>query len=460
MLTAFYHKFIAFGLFLFLMVAATSAYALELKNVRFGTHPDKTRVVFEMDQPADFKAFTLPAEQNKPYRLILDLPDFTWSAGTITPPKGNRILDIRSGALKPGVKRIVIDMPAPVSIQNAFALPANGQQDGNRLVIDFHQISAQAFNTAGKRQFGTLDTTNSAIASTSQPTPAHNVSSNNLANKRPQTTGHRFFTDYPVASNMVVPTRKPTKTHNTKISSSAQSTQKTPLYKPLIVIDPGHGGADPGAIGANKSFEKHVTLAAAKELKRKLEATGRYRAQLTRDNDTYLKLYRRVSIARQAEADLFISLHADSIDKPNVRGASIYTLSNKASDAQTAKLAARENQADLIAGVDLSHEDKDVASILIDLAMRDTMNQSKFFANVVVTQMRAKGMRILEKPHRYAGFAVLKAPDIPSVLVEMGFMSNKNEAKLLATRDYQQRIANALSDSIDAYFQKIHKNNP
>jgi N-acetylmuramoyl-L-alanine amidase len=121
-------------------------------------------------------------------------------------------------------------------------------------------------------------------------------------------------------------------------------------------------------------------------------------------------------------------------------------------------LAKRENQADLIAGIDLSHEDKDVANILIDLAMRDTMNQSKFFANTVVSKMQGHGLRILPKPHRYAGFAVLKAPDIPSVLVEMGFMSNNSEARLLATADYQRKVAAALVDSIDTYFSKVRKN--
>lgn len=226
--------------------------------------------------------------------------------------------------------------------------------------------------------------------------------------------------------------------------------------KPMIVIDPGHGGDDPGAIGANGAKEKTVTLAAAKELKEKLEKSGRYRVHLTRSGDKFIKLQDRVKIGRNQGADLFISLHADSIDKPGVSGASIYTLSNTASDAQTAKLAARENRADLIAGVDLSHEDKEVANILIDLAMRDTMNQSKFFANTVVKQ--GQGIELLDKPHRYAGFAVLKAPDIPSVLIEMGFMSNKREVSQLSSPAYRAKIVNAVSGGIDAYFAKIQKN--
>ena len=189
-----------------------------------------------------------------------------------------------------------------------------------------------------------------------------------------------------------------------------------------------------------------------------LESTGRYEVHLTRHNDTYLRLYKRVDFARNKKADLFISLHADSIGKSNVRGASIYTLSEKASDAQTARLAERENRADLIAGVDLSHEDEQVANILVDLAMRDTMNQSNFFAGTLLDRMRSSNIRILEKPLRHAGFAVLKAPDVPSVLIEIGFMSNKYEAEQLARPAYRDQIGRALVSGIDSNFEKIRRN--
>ncbi|MCI5059802.1 MAG: N-acetylmuramoyl-L-alanine amidase [Alphaproteobacteria bacterium] len=440
---------------------ASYVHALELQKARFGAHPDKTRLVLELDQKTDFRAFALPAEQDKPYRLVIDLPDFIWNAGTVSRPKSGHVLDIRSGMLEPGIKRIVIDSTKPPQIGAAFFLPPSQATPTHRLVVDFTFVSASEFAHAKSKHFGTLRAHSGASPAPTSSASSHNLKSKNLEDVLASTAQNKLFDPSSIpAPQMVIPTQKPAVPANFKAGhfNTETSAPQTPLYKPLIVIDPGHGGADPGAIGANKSYEKHIALAAAKELQRKLIATGRYRAKLTRTTDKYLKLYRRVSIARQLEADLFISLHADSIDKPNVRGASIYTLSNKASDAQTAKLAARENQADLIAGVDLSHEDKDVANILIDLAMRDTMNQSKFFANTVVDHMRKKGIRILEKPHRYAGFAVLKAPDIPSVLVEIGFMSNRSEAKLLATRDYQQRIAAALSASIDSYFTKVHKN--
>ncbi|MGB4056478.1 MAG: N-acetylmuramoyl-L-alanine amidase, partial [Alphaproteobacteria bacterium] len=215
---------------------------------------------------------------------------------------------------------------------------------------------------------------------------------------------------------------------------------------------------DPGAHGINGTNEKIITLAIAKELKAQLESTGRYRVALTRSDDRFIKLRDRVKIARQKEADLFISIHADSIGHSDVSGVSVYTLSEKASDAQTAKLAEQENKSDLIAGIDLSTEDKEVASILVDLAMRDTMNQSGFFANTFLKKLQSHKLNILDKPHRSAGFAVLKAPDIPSVLVETGFMSNKKEAALLSTPAYRKKIASSLREAVDAYFEKVRKN--
>jgi N-acetylmuramoyl-L-alanine amidase len=228
--------------------------------------------------------------------------------------------------------------------------------------------------------------------------------------------------------------------------------------KPLIIIDPGHGGVDPGAIGANGVFEKHVALALSKELKKQLEASGKYRVKMTRNDDTFIKLSNRVKYARKHQGDLFISIHADSLRDSNVSGASVYTLSEKASDAQTAKLAARENKADLIAGIELEVEDEAVMDILIDIARRDTQNQSKFFANTLVKDFNSNSIKTLKRPHRYANFAVLKAPEIPSVLVEAGFMSNKKEANKLNTSTHRKKIASALKQGIDTYFKTIKDN--
>ncbi len=424
---------------IFISISAT---ALTIDSVRFGQHPDKTRFVLELDQAVDFKAFTLNKTTTTPYRIVVDLPAFSWKANNIQEPKGGNVLDVRTGTLSDQTHRIVIDVKSPPALENAFIIPKTGSKR-DRLVIDFKTVSETVFNQKKGQEFGVL-TTKTNIKTTTPKTTLSNIVAHHATSN---------------TTNNSIPTPRNKPSSIQKITTTVTSSlPQTPLYRPLIVIDAGHGGNDPGAVGVGKHYEKHVTLAAAKELKQQLEVTKRYRVSLTRSTDHYIKLYKRVSIARTKEADLFISLHADSIDKKNIRGASVYTLSNKASDAQTAKLAARENQSDLIAGVDLSHEDKDVASILLDLAMRDTMNQSKFFANTVVSNMRARGIRLLDKPHRYAGFAVLKAPDIPSILIEMGFMSNKKEASMLRTPSYRQKITASIRDSIDDYFKKVRKN--
>jgi len=420
--TRFFALFFTFLLFFGVLTQnATAANDLSVNSLRIGTHPDKTRMVIELSKRADFRAFTL---QNPP-RLVIDLPAFDWRAGMPSSPPGSLVGAIRNGILQPGISRIVVDLKSQLSLKSAFFLPA-GAGVSDRVVIDLVRVSG-TFSPTQERIFGSL-------GSQGQPPAQKSFDSN-------------------PSQILSAPA-----TYTAPSETAPAPVKKSSGPKPMIIIDAGHGGEDPGALATNGKREKDVTLAAALELQRQLEATGRYRVHLTRSSDKFIKLQDRVAIGRRNGGDLFISLHADSIDKPGVSGASIYTLSNKASDAQTAKLAARENQADLIAGVDLSHEDKEVANILIDLAMRDTMNQSKFFANTVVKQASRQGIQLLDGPHRFAGFAVLKAPDIPSVLIEMGFMSNKREVNQLTSPAYRQKIAAAIVGGIDAYFAKVQKN--
>ncbi len=418
-MTRFFALFLAVFLFSAVLFQNASVAAdLSVNSMRIGTHPEKTRIVIELSRKADFRAFLL----HNPERLVIDLPAFDWRANLPASNNGSLVGAIRNGVLQPGISRIVVDLKDDVDLKSAFFLPA-GPNISDRVVIDIVRANG-GYDPSKDRMFGTLNAKGGGQAP--QNNPAH----------------------------VLTPPSKPYASETAAPPPPAPS--KGP--KPVIVIDAGHGGDDPGAVAHNGSKEKTVTLAAAQELKKQLEATGRYRVYLTRGSDTFIKLQERVKIGRKHEADLFISLHADSIDKPGVSGASIYTLSNTASDAQTEKLAARENQADLIAGVDLSHEDKQVANILIDLAMRDTMNQAKFFANTVVKQANNKGIKLLDKPHRYAGFAVLKAPDVPSVLIEMGFMSNRKESTQLASPEYRKKLVGAIVSGIDTYFTKIQKN--
>ncbi|MDX1711150.1 MAG: N-acetylmuramoyl-L-alanine amidase, partial [Rhodovibrionaceae bacterium] len=223
--------------------------------------------------------------------------------------------------------------------------------------------------------------------------------------------------------------------------------------RPTIVIDPGHGGVDPGAIGVSGIYEKDLVIEYARELKRQLEATGRFNVAMTRDKDIFIRLRDRIAIAQQYDGDLFVSLHANTHKSRNIRGASVYTLSENSSDAEAAALAAKENKADVIAGVDLSDKPEVVSQILIDLAQRETMNTSKVFANDLVSEL-GQVTKLLRNTHRFAGFAVLKSPNIPSVLVEIGYMTNPQEERMLGTPAHRKKVMRALVRAIEKHFEQ------
>ncbi len=223
--------------------------------------------------------------------------------------------------------------------------------------------------------------------------------------------------------------------------------------KPVVVIDPGHGGQDPGAIGPRGTREKDIVLEYARALQNRLIKTGKFKVVLTREGDKFIPLRERVAIARAAGGDIFLSLHADSAPNDEARGLSVYTVSETASDKEAEALAARENKADVIAGIDLSGEREDVAGILISLAQRETKNNSATLADTLVSALNDK-VRLLQNTHRFAGFAVLKAPDIPSVLVEIGFLSHRDEEKLLRTRSYREKVVAGLAEGIEEYFKR------
>ncbi len=350
------------------------------------------------------KVFTL----TQPNRIVIDVPRNNWNVTTSDTLEKSDVKTIRVGDFQQDISRIVIETTKVPAIDRHFWLPAIKNLN-NRLVIDY---------TKNEQTITQKPDTIKAVLNTQQAT----------------------------SSSFIKPTKKPNQT-----SKSYQYND----YKPLIVIDAGHGGKDSGAIAKNGLYEKTVVLKIAKELARNLEKTGKYRTKLTRENDRYIKLRNRVKIARDSKADLFISIHADSIENHRVSGASVYTLSNKASDKQTAKLAARENKSDIIAGIDLSTEDEDVTNILLDLVTRETTNQSKFFANVIVKEFKGNRVKTLERPHRHAGFAVLKAPDIPAILIETGFMSNKQEAQRLNDPKYRKHITESIAEGIDSYFTRL-----
>ena len=435
-------------IFISLLCLSLPAHALEVTGIRFGSHPDKQRIVIEMSENAAFKAYAM---QN-PDRLILDLPRFDWKVGNIQKPVSSLIQDIRHGGIGNNMSRLVLETSGPTRIVSFFAIPKDAKQP-DRIVIDFQKSSSTDAVPAPIASGGGVRNLADQLPPELKKAEAERVALRTSAYKKPEPAHQR----QPVA-----------KTGLPEIEPAAETFPDTPSFdekprfrnnqKPLIILDPGHGGQDPGARAANGAYEKTIVLAVALELKNQLENSGQYRVQMTRDTDIFIPLRDRVKFAKRNGGDLFISLHADSMSNASVTGASVYTLSNTASDKETAKLAERENKSDAIAGVNLSGQDNDVANILIDLASRDTMNQSRYLANVVVATLPSKGVTLLpRKPHRSAGFAVLKAVDIPSILVEMGYLTNMEEANRLSTKEYRSKVAKGLKASIDAYFTKVAK---
>ena len=353
----------------------------------------RSRFVVELSDPVDARVFTLTS----PNRVVIDLPEMLWRMQGAARPSGKgAVKSYRYGLFRKGNSRFVVDLNRPVKVAQTQMLPPQGAS-GFRLVVDLAPTSAGDFLAHAGWPKDLQDQVASAAPPQGAPAAARGG-------------------------------------------------------KRLIVLDPGHGGIDPGTHGQSGLQEKDLVLSVARNLRKALESTGRYRVQLTRDSDVFIPLRERVNVARAAHADLFVSLHADSNDHRGVRGASVYTLSEDASDREAAMLAEKENMSDVIAGVDLSGENNPVASILIDLAQRDTINRSVRFAEDVIGALPAATAVQASSPHRAAGFAVLKAPDIPAVLIELGYLTNPNDEKEMGTQTWRNRVARAISSAIDAHF--------
>ncbi len=426
------------------LARAQSSPGVVVEDIRYGLNAGKTRIVVDLNRKADFRAFVLA----DPPRLVIDLPQAGWKIPRSRPVTTGQILkSYRSGDLDDGVTRIVFDMRHPATIEGAFALPPSGTS-GDRVVVDIAPASENLFRAALERVYGNKMLGGAVIGhAPAQPAAAPEAG---MAAARNEAAARAVPPAAPPAETADAgkPVRKP------QTGTTLPGGGKT-VRKYVIVVDAGHGGADPGAVSSDGVYEKNITLAVARELRRQLEETGRYRVVMTRDRDVQIRLRDRLELARKERADLFISIHADKIQRSNVRGASIYTLSRTASDAETARLAERENAAGVVAGVDLSSESQEVAGILLDLAMREKMNESSLLARFLEDAFRSKNVKLLPNSHRSAGFAVLKAPDVPSVLIESGFMSNPAEVKLLSSAEFQRRISSAILEGIDAYFRKI-----
>ncbi|HEX2116085.1 MAG TPA: N-acetylmuramoyl-L-alanine amidase [Alphaproteobacteria bacterium] len=415
--------------------AALAAAPPSVSAVSIGDQGGTTRLVLELSQRADYRAFLL----NEPMRLVLELPTVRWKLAAQAPSAGV-IAGYRFGQFDADTARLVVDLAAPARVKKSGYELQVGRST-QRLVLELEPVAAEVFATAVQPWMSSgsgLKTAPVAPPAPPAPTPQPALAPQPMRPPAPPVAEPR-----PPSAVAAVPAAVP---------SGAARTAPRREGRKIIVLDPGHGGVDPGALGANGTHEKDLTLAVARELRRQLEATGRYRVVMTRDDDVFVQLRERVNKARAADADLFLSIHADSIGSAQTRGASIYTLSETASDAEAAALAARENRADIIAGVDLSTENKDVASILIDLAQRETMNRSAALAHSLVAELGRDIQLLPSRPHRFAGFAVLKAPDVPSALIELGYLSNRQDESLLNRPQHRSKIAAAIVRAIDNHF--------
>lgn len=426
---------------------------IAVQSVALSDSPWGVRLTVEISRRVEYKVFFL----SEPMRAVIDLPAVAWRQNAGNPPPRGLVAGLRYGAFDAKTGRLVLDLAGPARVREArFELPAR-QGAGHRLTIEFERTTPEAFaqDVQPWSASGVL-----RAMQANMPPPAPDTPALQTAPPPPTLQAPPAQAQRPAAS---IQAPSPPQVAPPQIASaapraaapaapSAQAPRRA--ERPVIVLDPGHGGVDPGAIGIGGTHEKDITLAMAREIRRQLEATGRYRVVMTRDQDVFIRLRDRIAIARQQSADLFLSIHADSMGNRETRGASVYTLSENASDSEAAALAARENRADIIAGVDLSRESRDVTSILIDLAQRETSNHSISLARALVQEMGREVQLLPVNPHRFAGFAVLRAPDVPSALIELGYLSNAQDEGQLNKPQYRQRVATGIVRSIDAYFAR------
>lgn len=408
-----------FGLLLGELALAAS----EIRSVRLWRAADNTRLVFDLSGPVQHNVFTLSA----PERIVIDVDGAKMTtaldglATGRTPIRGLRVAE-----RAPGQLRIVLDMAAAVA-PKSFSLAPN-QQYGHRLVVDL------------------FDQPGAAAAPATPPPVAQNVPP-----ASPQAAAPRPATPAPV------PSRPPAAT-----SSAPGRLPPVPSGKRdiLIAIDAGHGGKDPGALGPSGEREKDVVLAISRELKQIIDSERGFRAELVRTGDYFIPLGRRPAIARSKGADLFVSIHADAAPRAAAFGASVYALSDRGATSETARwLADRENRSDLIGGagsVSLDNKDRVLASVLLDLSMTATLSSSLDVGQKVLSSM-GRITPLHKRRVEQAGFMVLKSPDIPSILVETGFISNPGEARKLSTRSHQQALARSIHSGIRQFF---HENPP
>lgn len=402
-----------------LTFVSSGAFAAEVIDLRFSGNSEQTRIVIELDSEQQYRWFTLASQGS---RLVIDFPKLSWNidgSGAIEQGEGSGhglIAKYRFAKNTKDTSRLVFDLAEPIEITREFYLAPSSENSSYRLVIDLKKIDLISFIT----NVGVYE-------------PFFPVVDEQLAITAPE----------PQLATILGPSLK----------------YGGPKSKRIIVIDAGHGGKDPGAIGTHKKTrEKRVNLRAALALKKRLEKSGKYKVYLTRSTDRFIELEDRVKIARNRQADLFISLHADAAKNKKARGSSVYTLSERARGRSKTEIL---KGSDWLIDVDLAAAAPEVSEILIDLSARQTNNQSAVFAKLLVPEL-AKAGPLLGNTHRNGNLYVLLAPDVPAVLIEIGFLSNKQDEVKLNTKRYITRITNSIGDAVDKYFRqtdRLHASN-
>jgi N-acetylmuramoyl-L-alanine amidase len=415
------------------LMVPTQVLAQMLLSTSVQTDGIETTLSLEFDQPIKPpQAFFL----ENPQRFVLDIAGNGTRARILNASAGV-VANVRTGIPKVGSVRVVADLAGPVEIASARLVVPNPAMPTTRVLIALRVVEPAVFKA--KSGFGQARPLllEAGAVDKEAPSPAPSLAATPTPTPALESPG--------VPGSQTIPATPP-------------QAPLTPIRVrgrlPVVVLDAGHGGQDPGAPSVIPGrHESEVTLALVLAIRDELQKTGRYKVVLTRSTDVFIPLAERVNIARRAKADLFISVHADAIADPKIRGATVYTLSETASDKEAERLAAKENKADIIAGVNLGGETPDVANILIDLAQRETMAFSAEFALTVVREISPFTL-LRTNFHRFAGFRVLRAPDVPSILLESGYMSNLEDSQFLFSREGQRSFARGVSQAIEAYFSR------
>jgi len=504
-----------FALFFFcVLFNIHNLYAIEklkILNLRTNDFANYKQFVVDISEKPIYKTFEL----HDPERIVIDIKNTNYLIEKSDFEAGKVIDSIRTGRFENGI-RIVLDINTKAKIKKHFILAPSTSKKNWRIAVDIDKSGLAKIEQEKDKIADLIDKTDEEsvlaqapdFSNTTKTTETSDIYNDEEEQNQLDDLINTFVEDEPDAkvikkpesvrsvnpladSSFIEPVLKPdiniikaerkaqslaqnnldTISNNSTNKNSNNYTSSRTSYnkygtstrdkyyshpigrKYNIVIDAGHGGKDPGTIGRGRTKEKVLTLKYAKMLASELKKTGKYNVYLTRKGDYFISLNGRVKKARKYNADLFISIHIDHSSNRRTRGLSVYTLSQKASDTRTAKLARKENKADIIGGLNLYGEYQDTINVLVDLSRREAMNSSSKFAEIMAKEMKKNKIRTLSGPHKFGNFAVLLAPDIPSVLIELGFLSNKADEYTLKTWNFKQNFAKGTVNSLNRYFR-------